>query len=444
MNKRHTKTTTPQQRAANRRNSRRSTGPRTREGKARSRLNALKHGLLAHETLAQGLCIRESADDLHRLRRQFFEHCAPVGPIEEMLVEQIVACHWRKRRVLRAESGEVALSVDGGIMKRVQMAASRRALWDLGRGERGESRLKQSTAGLDYMMETLQDVRTVVQGTGGLDKPTQARVLDVFGVEWHGVTATLRGMERWRRLNPRRVEKATLRAEYQQEVEAYVAERLEEYGYRRQVVEATEAMEATERERADALPDAATLLKIQRYEGALDRQLFRLLQQLDHWQQRRLKDQLPAPVKLAAGLLVEEPEEELPMPIVTEAAAPEPAVENGAEALKAVREKLLAVLRASAAARAGSAVLEESATSKTPGAVDETKPNVEPDGKQESAISNGNTPMRVTTGALATLENDETKPNVGGEKTEVGGGKTEVRSQNPEERGSGGGSLTAT
>ena len=36
----------PRKRAANQQNAQRSTGPRTRMGKAQSRLNALKHGLI--------------------------------------------------------------------------------------------------------------------------------------------------------------------------------------------------------------------------------------------------------------------------------------------------------------------------------------------------------------------------------------------------------------
>ena len=34
----------------------------------------------------------------------------PVGPVEEMLVNQIVTAQWRLRRALRAETGEIALS----------------------------------------------------------------------------------------------------------------------------------------------------------------------------------------------------------------------------------------------------------------------------------------------------------------------------------------------
>ena len=46
--------TSDKQADANRRNARKSTGPKTPEGKAAVRLNALKHGLLANDVLLPG------------------------------------------------------------------------------------------------------------------------------------------------------------------------------------------------------------------------------------------------------------------------------------------------------------------------------------------------------------------------------------------------------
>ncbi len=47
----HVKFTSPQKIAANRRNSKRSTGPKTQEGKSHSRWNSHKHGILANALL---------------------------------------------------------------------------------------------------------------------------------------------------------------------------------------------------------------------------------------------------------------------------------------------------------------------------------------------------------------------------------------------------------
>jgi hypothetical protein len=48
------KTMSPAQITANRLNARKSTGPKTPAGRAVSRLNALKHGILSKEVLVRG------------------------------------------------------------------------------------------------------------------------------------------------------------------------------------------------------------------------------------------------------------------------------------------------------------------------------------------------------------------------------------------------------
>ncbi len=96
-----------QRTAANRRKAQLSTGPRTEEGKRRSRQNALKHGILASALL---ITAGEGAEDpaefnefLTGLRRDL----APVGTLEEMMVEKIAVCWWRQKRVLSCEAGLV-------------------------------------------------------------------------------------------------------------------------------------------------------------------------------------------------------------------------------------------------------------------------------------------------------------------------------------------------
>ncbi|MGO9246773.1 MAG: hypothetical protein ACLPT4_12335 [Verrucomicrobiia bacterium] len=113
-----TKTTSLRRLEANRRNCRSSTGPKTAKGKIQSRMNAVKHGMRSSLVVVRGLQVRERTKDFQKLREQLWGKLAPVGPVEEILVDRIVTALWRIRRVLMAEAGEIELSVDGGHWKR--------------------------------------------------------------------------------------------------------------------------------------------------------------------------------------------------------------------------------------------------------------------------------------------------------------------------------------
>ena len=96
--------TSPRKADANRRNAAKSTGPRTPGGKARSRLNALKHGILASQAVIatiEGRADRKLFEATVEGLAQDFE---PVGAYEQLLVQEIAACFWRKRRLLRFEN----------------------------------------------------------------------------------------------------------------------------------------------------------------------------------------------------------------------------------------------------------------------------------------------------------------------------------------------------
>ena len=92
--------TTPAQIAANRRNAQRSTGPKTRRGKATAARNALRHGLLATDITLPD----EDAAAFAAFRSALTTECAPHGPLEALLVDRVTACAWRLRRVVRVEA----------------------------------------------------------------------------------------------------------------------------------------------------------------------------------------------------------------------------------------------------------------------------------------------------------------------------------------------------
>lgn len=78
-----------------------SCGPRTAEGKAVSKMNALKLGVFAKHLLLPD----DNADEFGHLRLELYDEWCPVGITEKSLVERLVALLWRQRRLYRAESG---------------------------------------------------------------------------------------------------------------------------------------------------------------------------------------------------------------------------------------------------------------------------------------------------------------------------------------------------
>jgi hypothetical protein len=91
---------TPNQINANRQNAQRSSGPRTPEGKAASRFNALKSGIDAQAQVIPG----EDPAQLEALLAEYQERFDTSVPERRMLVDTLVACDWLFRRLNRAEA----------------------------------------------------------------------------------------------------------------------------------------------------------------------------------------------------------------------------------------------------------------------------------------------------------------------------------------------------
>lgn len=86
-------------------------GVKTKEGKAVSRYNALKHGLLSKEVLLK----REDEQSLIELGKNLRTELKPETELELLLIDRIVANFWRLRRAMKIEKREV-ISDSGGLM----------------------------------------------------------------------------------------------------------------------------------------------------------------------------------------------------------------------------------------------------------------------------------------------------------------------------------------
>lgn len=84
---------------SNRKNSGKSTGPKSPRGKAVCRFNALKFGLFACERIITG----EAPSDYEKLANLVIVDLKPQTVLESMLVDQIIGDLWRLRRIERTE-----------------------------------------------------------------------------------------------------------------------------------------------------------------------------------------------------------------------------------------------------------------------------------------------------------------------------------------------------
>jgi hypothetical protein len=84
---------------ANRLNAKKSTGPRSVEGKARASMNALKTGIDARSQTIPG----EPISQLEELTDDYYQRFCPTTPEQRLLVDTLVDCEWLLRRFRRVE-----------------------------------------------------------------------------------------------------------------------------------------------------------------------------------------------------------------------------------------------------------------------------------------------------------------------------------------------------
>ena len=91
---------TTKQIEANRKNARKSTGPRTAVGKAASAANSFKTGLYARSQITAG----EDPAAPRALARQYFDRWQPATPEESFLVASLIDAEWLLRRYALADA----------------------------------------------------------------------------------------------------------------------------------------------------------------------------------------------------------------------------------------------------------------------------------------------------------------------------------------------------
>jgi hypothetical protein len=96
----------PRRLSARRANAQKCTGPRTPEGKSVARLNALKHGFFACDVVNPVLDGPTRVEEFKSILDALLEEFQPASVGERIMIDEIAACCWRIRRLLRYECRE--------------------------------------------------------------------------------------------------------------------------------------------------------------------------------------------------------------------------------------------------------------------------------------------------------------------------------------------------
>ena len=324
----HKKQVTDAVLAANRANSQSSTGPKTERGKRTVARNAIKHGILAREVVITDGDGVESLEEFHDLVERLNERYDPVGIDEELLVQTIATCWWRKKRVIRAENGEIRKPLDTLQIERDLRNSDEANLavaflemdlylvknpvdrnvptmdrWTA--FQAAQSSLQRHEVGLKYLTALLEQAKSEITRDGCMSEGTGKKLMSTFGLRDCLFTLTCL----WAQPLAATVEDGPSQNDEERKAAtqrigtaiAMINRHIEMINVLRQYAKEREKLAVNAETRSLSLPSAEATDKLLRYEAQFERQLYRAMDQLERLQRRRRGENVPPPLTVNLG-----------------------------------------------------------------------------------------------------------------------------------------------
>jgi len=293
---------------ANRANALRSTGPKSNEGKATVKWNAMKHGLLAREVVIDTGDGKENAEEFRSLLASLVSDLSPEGTLEEMLVEKIAVCYWRLRRALKCEAGGIRKMLNTYVIdQEFDRSNEVRQILDMpsftGKGK--QRIFLMSSAGIRHLIERVEGLLHEVETEGRLSKVTSKGVQDIFGgdegtfgrdllfYEW---LASDEGQETVR-ADPGEGETLTS-DECRRVLMKMLVEKLSSLKNALKATEEQEDLNSRTEMAQLSIPDDPSAARILRYETTIERQMYRAMSEFERLQRQRQGEYTPPPIKV--------------------------------------------------------------------------------------------------------------------------------------------------
>jgi hypothetical protein len=285
---------------------RRATGPRTRLGKERSKLNAQKHGIFSEVVV-----LEDERNEFESFLNGLWNDLQPVGTLEIAAVDKLATLLWRQRRVLIAEAAEIQKGRDF-------------FEWDEEREqeERAAEILRSSTnyngglittianpRVLERFLELLAQLKSGIEQDGlnpECDKGILTKLYGEYREEdcrhslFHGYIIWLAHA-----FCPDEKRQDAGIASQEEAKQNFLHElELEEERLRRFKKDRTAKESARLRliSLSRSVPASAVMDRLLRYETSFDHEIDRLLKQFERLQRRRLGQPLPPPIDVNVSL----------------------------------------------------------------------------------------------------------------------------------------------
>ena len=285
---------------------RKATGPRTPQGKERSKHNAIIHGIFSKAVVLKG----ESQADFDALLSALYQDRQPEGALEEILVNKLAVLWWRLRRVWTAEGAEIRTGAEF-----IQWDANERNRQDAAALPQldcngGLIRRIANPEALQGCLSLLEELRESL-GDEGFDPEFDKEIL----TKLYGSYAEWDREKNWQKtlfdsylvwLN------TSLCSEEERKEKGYASPQKCKENFLEDVSEEIRRLERYRKEHAKiwasrldleslrrTVPEGPQADRLLRYEAALSREIDRTLNQLERTQRMRLGQPVPPPINLS-------------------------------------------------------------------------------------------------------------------------------------------------
>ena len=296
-------TVSQKQLEANKKNAQKG-GVKTAEGKEIVKYNALKHGLLAQEVV---IAIGEGAENPEQFKvllEDLKTQLEPEGALEEMLVEKIAVAYWRLRRAYRYEVGLIRQELDTATDDFYSSEAPLGGYEEHKTDEEIEQEIEKEKEGVEYWKKDKRDL-TKMHKNG---KPLE----EIFDWEdnWDWLCDKVSYLlpddddKIWEPKDIRGFLKDDKNWSDEDIWQALIEICDERIKHHKGQIPALRRDGERNRLKLQVIrklgniPSKEELDRFLRYEGAIERQLYKAMNQLERLQRLRAGDNVPAPVEV--------------------------------------------------------------------------------------------------------------------------------------------------